>query len=322
MDLIYTNANKEDMGVLLAYDLDLAFGADENDFECRIQISEHCCEPGAYLYIEGTEYGGIIDEIKSDTTEGEVIYKGRTWHGILNSKVLEPDPGEAYLVVSGDANDIIGSLLDRMGLSGLFGASFASSDLTIKSYKMNRYITGYDGIKKMLASVGGKLKFTYQNGMVILSAVPAHDYSVDEEFDSDQIGFEITKKHHSVNHLVCLGSGELENRMVVHLYADESGNISQTQTMFGLDEYAAVYDYSDVESEEELIKSGESRLKELWEPDSMTIDFDNDSDIYDVGDVVGAFDNVTSINIYAAITKKIVTITNGKINISYKVGEE
>lgn len=322
MDLIYTNANKEDVGVLLAYDLDLAFGADENDFECKIQISEHCCEAGAYLYIEGTEYGGIIDEIKSDTTEGEVIYKGRTWHGILNSKVLEPDPGEAYLVVSGDANAVIGSLLNRMGLSGLFGASGGSSGLTISNYKMNRYITGYDGIKKMLASVGGKLEFTYQGGMVILAAVPIHDYSTDEEFDSDQIDFEVTKKHNSVNHLVCLGSGELENRMIVHLYVDKAGNISQTQTMFDLDEYAAVYDYSDVESEEELIKSGISRLKELWEPDSMTIDFDSDSDIYDVGDVVGAFDNVTGINIRAEITKKIVTITNRKVNISYKVGEK
>lgn len=322
MDLIYTNANMEDVGVLLAYDLDLAFGADENDFECRIQMTEHCCEAGAYLYIEGTEYGGIIDEIKSDTTEGEVIYRGRTWHGILNSKVLEPDSGKAYLVVSGEANAVIGTLLDRMGLSGLFKAASVSSDLTISSYKMNRYITGYDGIKKMLASVGGKLEFTYQGGMVILSAVPAHDYSEDEEFDSDQIEFEITKKHNSVNHLVCLGSGELENRMVIHLYVDESGEISQTQTLFDLDEFAAVYDYSDVESEEELIKSGTSRLKELWEPDSMTIDFDSDSDVYGVGDVVGAFDNVTGINIYAEITKKIVTITNGKINISYKVGEE
>lgn len=322
MDLIYTNANKEDVGVLLAYDLDLAFGADENDFECRIQMSEHCCEAGAFLYIEGTEYGGIIDKIKSDTTEGEVVYYGRTWHGILDSKILEPDSGEAYLVVSGEANAVIGTLLERMGLSGLFRAEYVSSGLTISSYKMHRYVTGYDGIKKMLASVGGKLEFTYQDGMVILSAVPVHDYSVDEEFDSDQIGFEVTKKHNSVNHLVCLGSGELENRMVVHLYVDESGEISQTQTLFDLDEYSAVYDYSDVESEEELIKSGTSRLKELWEPDSMTIDFDSDSDIYDVGDVVGAVDNVTGINIYAEITKKIVTITNGKINISYKVGEE
>lgn len=322
MDLIYTNAKKEDVGVLLAYDLDLAFGADENNFECRIQTSEHCCEAGGYLYIEGTEYGGIVDEIKSDTTEGEVVYSGRTWHGILNSKVLQPNAGAAYLVVSGEANTIIGALLERMGLSGLFGASAASSGLTISSYKMNRYITGYDGIKKMLASVGGKLEFTFQDGMVILSAVPARDYSIDEEFDSDQIDFEVTKKHNSVNHLVCLGSGELENRMIVHLYVDKSGNISQTQTLFDLDEYAAVYDYSDVESEEELIKSGTARLKELWEPDSMTIDFDSDSDIYDVGDIVGAYDNVTGINIYAEITKKIVTITNGKINILYKVGEE
>ena len=33
MDLIYTNANRVDQGVLLDYELDLAFGADENNFE-------------------------------------------------------------------------------------------------------------------------------------------------------------------------------------------------------------------------------------------------------------------------------------------------
>lgn len=322
MDLIYTNANKEDVGVLLSYDLDLAFGADENDFECRIQTVDHCCEAGSYLYIEGTEYGGIVDEIKSDTIEGEVIYKGRTWHGILNSKVIEPDAGSAYLICSGEANGVIAYLLDRMGLSDLFEVSPEDSLMDIRNYKMNRYITGYDGIKKMLASSGGKLKTEYRSGKVILSAVYRHDYTTDEDFDTDQFDFEVTKKYNSVNHLLCLGSGELENRMVVHLYVDEYGNISETQSLFGLDEYAAVYDYSDVESEEELIRSGKERLHELWEPDSMTIDFDGESGRYDVGDIVGAHDSVTDILIYTEITKKIVTITNGKINISYKVGEE
>ncbi len=32
MDLIFTNKNREDIGVLQDYDLDLAFGADENNF--------------------------------------------------------------------------------------------------------------------------------------------------------------------------------------------------------------------------------------------------------------------------------------------------
>ena len=51
MDLIYTNAQREDLGVLLDYEMDLAFGQDENNFECTIASASHCCEAGSYLYM-------------------------------------------------------------------------------------------------------------------------------------------------------------------------------------------------------------------------------------------------------------------------------
>lgn len=321
MDLIFTNPDREDVGVLQDYELDMAFGVDENNFECSIQASSHCCQAGAFLYFEGTEYGGIIDGIQSKSDTQEVIYSGRTWHGILNSKVIEPDSGEAYLTLTGEANAVLGSLLGRMALTDLFEASSEKSGLNIKNYQMNRYITGYDGIVKMLASVGAKLQMTWQDGKVVLSAVAKYDYSKDEEFNSDLVDFNIKKKFKTVNHLICLGSGELENRMVIHLYADTEGNISQTQTQFGMDEVAAVYDYSNTESEAELLSSGTEKLQSMWEPADMSVDFDDTSDTYDVGDIVGAVDVVTGISVSAEIAKKIVTIKNGQITISYKVGD-
>lgn len=321
MDLIYMNADHEDLGVLLDYDMDMAFGQDENNFECTIAAGFHCCEPGFFLYIEGTEYGGIVDSIESNSDTQEVIYSGRTWHGILNSKVIEPDSGQAYLTMAGEANEVIASLLSRLALTDLFEASAEDSGLIVSNYKMNRYITGYDGIRKMLKTVGGKLKFTVQDGKVILSVVPIHDYTQDEEFDSDQVDFKVKKNFKVVNHLVCLGSGELENRMVIHLYADTKGNISQEQTQFGMDEYSAVFSYPNVESLEELEDSGRNELKSLCEPAELSVDFDADADTYDVGDIVGAYDNVTQISVSAVITKKIVTIRDGQTTISYKVGE-
>lgn len=321
MDLIFTNKDLEDVGVLQDYELDLAFGADENNFECTIQAAAHCCEAGSFLYFEGTEYGGIVDSIRSKSDSQEVIYSGRTWHGILNAKVIEPDSGAAYLALTGEANAVLGSLAERMALSDLFEASSEDSGLTINGYQMNRYITGYDGIVKMLSSVGAKLQVTFQGGKVVMSAVAKHDYSKDDDFDSDLVDFDIKKKFKTVNHLICLGTGELENRMVIHLYADTSGNISQTQTQFGMDEVAAVYDYSNVESEDELLSGGKEELKKLWEPDKLDVDFDDTADSYDVGDIVGAVDNITGITVSAAITKKIVIIKNGRITISYKVGD-
>lgn len=320
MDLIYTNANREDIGVLQDYELDLAFGADENNFECRIQAQSHCCEDGSLLYIDGTEYGGIVDSVGSITEDKEVIYSGRTWHGILNSKIIEPDEGESHLILSGEINALIGTLIERLTLSDLYASSSEDSGFTVENFKVDRYIGGYDGIAKMCESVGAKLRFTFDGSKVILSAVAAVDYSKDEEFDSDVIDFEITKRYNAVNHLICLGSGELENRLVVHLYADADGKISETQTFFGLDEYSATYDYSAVESEEELIKEGKKRFKEL-RTDSISLNINETEDLYDVGDIIGATDNITGISVADAIAKKIVTIQNGQITINYKVGE-
>lgn len=316
MDLIYMNSNMEDIGVLQDYEMDLAFGTDENNFECQISAASHCCEGGYFLYFEGTEYGGIIDGVEIDTAMNEVAYSGRTWQGILNAKVLCPDDGQDYLVVSGEANAVLSSLLSRFSLTDLFEADTANSGITISKYQMYRYITGYDGIVKMLNSANAKLKVKFDGHKVILSAVKKQDYSQNEEFDSDLMDFRIKKKVKTVNHLICLGKGELADRTVVHLYADAEGNISQTQTQFGVDEYTAVYNYSSVETEEELIRSGTEQLEALWEQDEVSADFGADSDAYDVGDTVGAYDNITGLYISTEIKKKIVTIKNGQITVS------
>lgn len=320
MDLIYTDAQRTDIGVLLAYELDLAFGEDENDFECIVSSHNHCCSPGSYLYMEGTEYGGIVDAMANDTAAQEITYSGRTWQGILNSKVIQPDSGKDYLTLSGEANKVIAALLSRLGLGDLMEASTDASGLTITSYQMPRYISGYDGIVKMLSAVGGKLLFSYQGGKVILSAVSRHDYSQDEEFNSDLIDYQSKRCYRTVNHLICLGKGELSERVVVHLYADEQGNISQNQTFTGLEEYAETYDYPNAESNEELVESGTERLKELWQQNELQIDFSDESETYDIGDIVGAVDNVTQIAVSAEIQKKIVTVKNGQVTVSYEVG--
>lgn len=321
MDLIYMNEARADIGVLKDCALDLAFGADENDFECKIASDNHCCEKKFFLYIEGTEYGGIIDDLKIDTSAAEITYIGRTWHGILNSKILEPDEGEAYLITSGEANAMLAMLIQRMGLSELFRASDKDSGITVKSYKMNRYIAGYDGIRKMLKASGAKLNIKFTEGMVELSAVPFVDYSKDEQFDTDQIDFVVCEKGNPVNHAICLGKGELTERMVRHVYADAFGNITDSQVFTGLSEVVQVYENTTAESEEELIQGGIDIIKESWNANEVSIDFDADGTVYDIGDIVGAKERITGIEASAEVTKKIVTVKNEIITIQYKVGE-
>ena len=320
MDLIFMDKERRDLGVLKDYDLDLAFGISENNFECTVAENNHCCQGGYFLYIEGTEYGGIIDEIKVNTEQKEIVYKGRTWHGILESKIIEPDAGENYLVLKGEANAILALLIERLKLGDLFRASTADSGIFVK-YQMNRYIGSYNGIRKMLKESGAKLHTSFNKGMVELSAVPLVDYSKDEQFDTDQIDFVITKNYAPVNHVICLGKGELAEREVIHVYADATGNISDTQVFTGLQEVTKTYDYSNAESTEDLKQGGIDIIRESWNSNEVAMDFDSNDTVYDIGDIVGAKERITEIEVAADITKKIVAISGKCTTIQYKVGE-
>lgn len=319
MDLIYATDKKIDIGVMQDFAFDLAFGSTENDFELKTTTNNHVCRAGYFLYIENTEYGGIIDRVKVQTDSDTLIYKGRTWHGILASKIFEPDAGNDHLVCSGEANEVLGTLILRIGLTDIFKTNPDNSGLMIKNYSMNRYINGYEGIRKMLSSANGKLQINFQDGFAVLSAVPLVDYSKDEEFDSSQLNFNIEKNYRPVNHMICLGQGELKERTVIHLYADAQGNISYVQSVFGLDEITETYENVNAESAEELEKGGRDALKESWNSDSLEIDMDSTQN-YDIGDIVGARENITGIFIARPITKKIVTIKNDTVTVSHKVG--
>ncbi len=319
MDLIYATDEKIDLGVMWDFTFDLAFGSDENDFELTTDTNNHVCKAGYFLYIENTEYGGVIDKIKVQTDSNILTYKGRTWHGILASKILEPDAGEDYLICNGEANEVLGTLIERMHLSGIFKMSPVDSELLIRNYKMNRYINGYEGIMKMLSTVNGKLKINFQEGFAVLSAEPFIDYSKDEEFDSSQLDFIIEKNYRPVNHMICLGQGELKERNVKHLFTDVQGSISYVQSIFGMDEITAVYENVNAESDEELEKGGRDALKESWNSDSLQTDIDS-TQSYDVGDIVGAREHITDIFVAKPITKKIVTIKGDIVTISHKVG--
>ena len=320
MDLIYANKNKIDIGVMKDFSLDLAYGSGENNFELTVTTENNVCTEDYFIYIEGTEYGGVIDAIEVDTVNSALKYKGRTWHGILNSKIIEPDSGEDYYIVSGDANTVIGTLISRLGLTALFKANTASSGKTLNNYQFKRYVAGYDGLLDMLQTVGAKLDIKFKDdGYVYLSALAVVDYSSDE-LDSDHVSFKIKKTYNPVNHLVCLGQGELAERTVIHLYADASGNISQTQTFTGIDENASVYNYPNVESADDLLREGEKKLKELNSADEVDVNLD-DTYMFDVGDILAATDDITGLHITRRVTKKIVKIDKDTVTVNYKIGE-
>lgn len=317
MDLIFTNAKRVDQGVLSTHSFDLSYGAEENDFELTIGTNESTLESGAFIYIEGTEYGGTVDGLKAITNSETTTYMGRTWHGIINSKVIQPDNGKDYLVVSGDANEVLSFLVARLGLSGLFVAAEGLSGVSISGYQFHRYCKGYDGIRAMLAASGAKLKIARQNRSVVLSAEPIADYT-DSPVDGDIATLTVERHEKKVNHLICLGKGDLAAREVIHLYVDQFGRIGDVQYYFGLDEICETYDNN---SSDDLRSDGIAKLTELLNTDKAEIALSQTEGLtYDIGDIVGATEYNSRISVAEKVTQKIVKINNGVVSTEYKTG--
>lgn len=322
MDLIYTDARHIDQGVFSAYSLDLSFGEDqnENDFTLTLGNNDAQLEDDAVIYFEDTEYGGIVDGLKTNSESETRTYIGRTWHGLLNNKVIQPDSGEDYLVVSGDANVILDFLIARLGLSGLFRADIHSSGITITRYQFTRYCRAYDGIRAMLADFGGKLMMRWEEGSVRLYAERIVN-DADAALDNDVAQLIVERHGNKVNHLICLGQGELADRDVIHLYVDQFGRIGDVQYYTGLKEIADVYDYSSAQSTDDLRTNGIKHLKELRENDKVDVSVNDSSEIvYDIGDVITAHDVNSGNSGSATVTQKIVKIQNGTVSINYKTG--
>ena len=131
------------------------------------------------------------------------------------------------------------------------------------SYQYGRYVTLYEGLKEMLRSAGYRMRIQYDQEQckVVVDAVPIVDYSAQIEYSSDMnANYSMVINKMGVNHLICLGNGELRDRTVIHLFADVNGVISQTQTQFGADEVTDVYDYAGAEADN-LIESGTDQMK-------------------------------------------------------------
>lgn len=227
MDLIYADETRKELGVVKNHTFDLAYGSDENDFSLKMALDDYICKEGYFVYIDGTEYGGIIDTVKVDTEGDEVTYTGRTWHGILEKKILEPDAGEDYLYLDGELNAVLADILSRCGLFGLFSASQEDSGFSVRQYQAERYADAYSTIKKMFFSVGAKLKIAFTTDKVVLSAAPYVDYSRYSELDSTQLYFTVEKCYKPANHLICMGQGNLSERAILHLFADKNKGIQQ-----------------------------------------------------------------------------------------------
>lgn len=319
-DLIYTNTSYIDVGIVDQYDIDLSYGKDDsNDFELSTNT---IIETGSIIYIDGTGFGGIIDTVAKSTGDDYYVYKGRCFEGIIDSHIIAPDPGmDYYIMPASNAGTAIEIVLERIGLlknqdNGIF--TVQHTDLTIKQYQFTRYVSSYVGLRDMLESNGLRLYIKATNGKFYITAVESK--TIENTVDDNFIDFDIQVDNTSVNHLVCLGSGELANRTVINLYADEDGNISKTQSIYGSLERTEIYDYNNAD-DDELLEEGTKKLLEYQSKGSVAIDSISPGISADVGDIVLANDNSGNMSVSSKIEGIVVQASQVSLSVSYTAGD-
>ena len=321
-EVIVADTSGVELRSILFREYDFEIGDKENSFLVTCNRAEWENVPeNARIYIPGTEYGGIYKRLESDTNNNSVSVGGYTWRGMLQNKIICPSSGADYATDSGELNSIIAARVSA-AFPGFFVGSSESTGVTT-SYQYERYCTLYDGLKEMLKAAGYRMRIAYdqEQGKVVIDAVPIVDYSAQIEYSSDMnANYSMVINKMGVNHLICLGNGELRNRTVVHLYADANGVISDTQTQFGVDEVTDVYDYAGAE-EDTLVESGTDKLKDNASKNEFAIDLETVQDVA-VGDIVGCRDYVTGNTMTAPITTKIVKWQKGFETITYQLSDE
>lgn len=334
MDFIYTGNDLVDIDYLdRQMELDMEIGSylssSRNDFELTVPYSvwNSKFNEGSIIYDndETSEYGGRIQGITSDTANESVTLYGYTWRGLISKKYVVPPSGQAYYQARGDANDFLRAILDDQFDGLIVGANELCG---VEVNRDLRYVNMLEAIEKTLSDVGLKLKITFdiQNKCAVCSATSIMNYSNDTELNNDY-GYNLVAKaiKNGYNHVICLGQGELAERTVINLYRLSNGAVTQDESLaiadgnVGIDRRTMLYDYSSVESEDELIQGGIDQLNE--NQDTNTLEISNVENV-DIGDIVGAKDRITGIYMQKQIISKVLTGYVDNIDIEFKVGDK
>ena len=327
-ELILADKTRKEIQALLnvAFDIDLN---GTRDFELSVHRGAwgNQFEYGGFIYAPGTEVGGRIGRIYTDTSLNEVKICGLTWRGMLQGKIINPPSGQTHKKVSGELNKVMKELIEPE-FSGVFKVSGTDTGVVVSNYQFDRYCTLLAGLEKMLKSVGYKIKIAYHNqtqeaGYVLLETVPIADYSAQIELTQDsRLDFWMNDIRNGYNHMIVTGKGELEERNVFHLYSWPDGSIRKEQYYTGLDEHAYVYENTSTETDEVEEKAREEFAKIMNRQEfGMNTSALNLNVM--IGDILGGRDYLTGTYMAKPVTNIILTTDDeGAINTEYQLEGE
>ena len=228
-DLIYTDPSFVEQGVLDTYEVDLDL-AGSMDFQLR--TDSYVAEPKSLWYVAGTEYGGIIDGFETDTVSDQITYHGRSFRGILASKLLYASDGKNVVTVDGKLNNIINRLYKNYGLDSMFVCEEPETDENVTS-KLSKWELepGWSVYDAML-DMGYELGYTYalyfddrDKKVHVYPVFPADHTDYLSYCKDNSLFFKIKRNDAVTNHLIISGVDEMAKTRTIHLFTNEGGEI-------------------------------------------------------------------------------------------------
>lgn len=252
LDLIYTDDNLKDVGTLEDYEVDLDLNGEKN-FELR--TSDFIMDKNCIWYVDGTEFGGIVDGYSTQSAEHEITYRGRNWRGILDSKYVykgeltqtdgTDDYGDTLTTIeyryeySGYIHDIFNSLFEDYGLGSLFvcekayitadeadsytdhteGGAIPFGEAGISVYYVMDYISAECGLELVF-------KYDIKDRKVHIYPTVPRNYSEMMLYNQDNASnYESEVNDQIPNHLIMIGEkteDKTKVQKIIHLFLDEN----------------------------------------------------------------------------------------------------
>lgn len=332
IEFTYTDKNYTELGYILKGSVDIENGKYEvasNDFEITLNKLnwDTNFNKGAIFFCNDSEYGGIVDSMKVETSKNTVILKGPTYRGLLEKEFIQPPNGQSHLVLNKEANTAIQDLI-----SGKFDDLYVVDNVGLSDITVNYQIRDYnllEALETMLykADIPSRLDIKFYDGKVHLQALPIIDLSELLQVD-DSYGLSMTVEtpKRSYNHILCLGKGEMTERLRINLYLKSDGTWTTTESesvYTGLNRNTYKYEDTNQEDATELTNSAIKKVSEENGTNNVSIDFTSDD--AELFDIVGAKEEITGIYFKEQITKKILRATLNdniqSVKIEYKVGD-
>lgn len=309
MNIAYTNDSMSAVGYLDFVGFDTSIGNSGNQVKLKLHASQKTeLAKGSLIFSPETEYGGIVQDIQSKLeTDGQryVYYSGPSWTGRLQQRIIKPPAGQDHYHMEGEANSELNALMEYLDLDYLFEAPDTDSGIEL-DIDLERFADGYSALRQVATEYDCRLSTVYSNAAkkVVLQFIKRETHG---NYTSDNSPITVTVGS-AVNHLVCAGQGELQNRVVLDLYIGADGEVQNTPYYTGNQEIVSLYENTSADAAK-LREEGTKNLQELQNVNQVGISVDDGSeDLYALDDVIAGIDPVTGIQASSTIAKKVVSV--------------